>query len=141
MLVLTILSLLVAMAAVWYAQRQTKLAETLAKKQEEQEREVYEWQRKHEDVAMALSQVTPQTLVQNTKSQGALWPTIFPDNQLRANIETYLVDWADNKMKLTPRKPTELELRSAVLRETVTKAKARLEEFVRQRPDLEKYLR
>jgi len=81
MLVLTILSLLVAMAAVWYAQRQTKLAETLAKKQEEQEREVYEWQRKHEDVAMALSQVTQQPQLQTPSPPQSTVQPVQPQQQ------------------------------------------------------------
>jgi hypothetical protein len=141
MLALTIISSIAAVAAIWYARKQTLLSQTLAARQDEQQREVFDWQRRHEQVALILSRIRPQMLVQSDdRHQGALWPTICPDNRLREQAETYVVEPIDNNMRLAPRKPTELELRSPQLRETVDKMIKMLEGLREKRPDLYKYI-
>jgi hypothetical protein len=140
MLALTIISSIAAVAAFWYARKQTVLAQTLAARQAEQEREVFHWQRRHEELALVLSRIRPQMLVQSDGHQGPFWPTLIPDNRLREQAETYIVELVDNKMRLTPRKPTELELRSRQLRDTVDKMIKTLEELREKRPDLYKYM-
>jgi|SRR5579859_3143257 len=141
MLYLTIASLVVAVIAVGIAIKQTNIARQMAAKQDDQEKEIDEWQRKHEAVAIQLARINPNELVRvpNHNSFSALYPALFSDPRLRQAIETYIVELADNRSRLVPRKPSPHELRSPALRETVTKAAAFLDACRRENPTIARH--
>ena len=148
MLILTIAALIVAVVAVLIAVKQTniattqtKLARELAAKQEDQEREIDEWQKKHEAVAIQIARINPNELIKdpNQNAHTALYPFLFADPRFRQAIETYIVELTDNRSRLTPRKPTPHELRSPALRETVTNAAILLDVSRKSYPTIAKY--
>jgi hypothetical protein len=148
MLTLTIASFVVAIVAVLIAVKQTKIATTqtnlareLALKQEDQEREIDEWQRKHETIAIQIARINPNDLIKdpNQNSHTAIYPFLFADPRLRQAIETYIVQLTDNRSRLIPRKPTPHELRSPALRETVTNAAILLDVSRKSYPTIAKY--
>ncbi len=145
MLYLTIASLVVAviMAGIAIkqtniAKAQTKIAQDMKAKQNEQEREVNEWQLKHESVAIQLVKITPQVTVQEPghNSVMVLYAAIFPDPKFRQAIEHYIVQLDNTRTIFQPRRPTELDLRSPALRQTVTKAAEMLDAFRRDHPHI-----
>jgi hypothetical protein len=141
MLWLTIASVILAGGALYYAQRQTAIANALKAHQDEQEREVHDWQLKHEAVATKLARVGPHMMVPmpNANSITAVYPTVFTDPQFRQRVETYIIEYAENRTRFIPRRPTELELRSPALRETVTKATEILDRCQQDNPGFYRY--
>src|SRR5882762_1067904 len=137
MLWLTIASVLLAGGALYYAYRQTSIANALKAHQDEQEREVHEWQLKHEAVAVQLARVGPHMMVAmpNANSFTMAYTIVFTDPQFRQKLETYIVEYADNRTRFIPRWPTPHELRSPALRETVTKATEILDACRRNSPE------
>lgn len=147
-MILTIAALIVAIVAVLIAVKQTniattqtKLARELAAKQEDQEREIDEWQRKHEAVAIQIARINPNELIKDptNDSHTALYPFLFAEPRLRQAIETYIVELSDNRSRLMPRKPTPHDLRSLALRETVTSAANLLSASRSRYPAIAKY--
>ncbi len=135
MLWLTIASAILTAGALYYAWRQTNIANALKAHQEEQDREVYEWQLKHEGVAVQISRINPgfMAAVPNTSNSFTnVYGAVFSDPRLRQKIETYLVEATANRF--TPRKPTPHELRSPALRETVKLATEAIEVCRKENP-------
>jgi hypothetical protein len=141
MLWLTVASVLLAGGALYYAYRQTSIANALKGHQDEQEREVHDWQLKHEAIAVRLSRVGPHMMVPsgNANSFTMVYTIVFNDPQFRQKIETYIVEYADNRTRFIPRKPTPHELRSPALRETVTTATEILDGCQRDHPEFYRY--
>jgi hypothetical protein len=140
MLYLTVASLLVAIIAVGVAIKQTIIAKTLAAKQDEQNREVHDWQLKHEAVAVQLSRINPHLQVQfPDHSTRMIYISLFPDEVFRRAIEHYIVEPDKTYTIFRPRKPTPLELRSPTLRETVTKVAAVLDACRKENPHVAKH--
>ena len=107
-------------------------------KQNEQEQEVNEWLGKHESVALRLAKINPGITVVEPghNSHMTLYPTIFPDAKFREMVERYIVHVEKAGTVFAPRSPTELELRSPALRQTVTKASELLDAFCKEHPDI-----
>lgn len=141
MLWLTIASVILAGGALYYAQRQTAIANALKAHQDEQEREVHNWQLKHEAVAVQLARVGPHMMVPvgNANALASAYATVFNDPQFRQKVETYIVEYAENRTRFVPRRPTALELRSPALRETVTKATELLDRCRQDNPGFYRY--
>ena len=141
MLWLTVASLIGMLVAIGIALRQAKIAEAqkkiaeeLAAKQNEQEREVRDWQVRHETVAIQLSRISPhQMMGVPPGTMTMVYTTVFPDRQLRLDIETYVVELVDSRTRFTPRHPSPHELRSPALRETVKTVERILDECRRDR--------
>ena len=137
MLALAVISTLVTILALYYAWRQTQLADRLAKKQEEQQREIYDWQVRHERVARIISKRPPHAMYAAPGGLRCLYPAVFSAPDLRNDIERYVVEYANNNRSLfVPRTPDELQLRSPSLRETVEKAERALQECKKNDPEL-----
>lgn len=137
---LTILSTLVAIGALYYAWKQTQLANRLAAKQEEQQREVYDWLVRHENVARIVSKQPPHCLFRIPGTgERVLYTTVFSDPEFRKDIEQHIVDYTVARTLFVPRKPTELQLRSPALRETVIKVEKILEDCKQNQPELYKH--
>jgi len=116
---------------------QAGITRELKAKQEDQEREVNQWQMKHESVALRLANINPGLTVRAPAGHDVtLYPTIFPDVEFRKMIERYIVHMDETRTVFTPRSPTELELRGPALRETVTKTTEILDAFCKKNPDL-----
>jgi hypothetical protein len=136
--IIAVLGFIVAVRGVFYARRaekQTEIARKANEKLDEQAREVTVWQVKHETIALQLSKVSLNTY--HKRPDGSImdiYHTIFSDAKFREKLERYVVDRDGSVM--TPRSPTELELRSPALRETVTKANAILDAFDKQNPGI-----
>jgi hypothetical protein len=141
MLWLTIISVMFGAGALYYAYRQTKIANDLKSRQEEHDREVRDWQLKHESVAVRLSRINQSLMVSASNGTGliSLYPSLFGDPQLRRDIETYIIEITDYRTTFTPRRPTPHELRSPKLRETVDKVAAILENCRANEPALYKH--
>jgi Na+-transporting NADH:ubiquinone oxidoreductase subunit NqrC len=119
---------------------QAGITKDLKAKQEDQEREVNQWQMKHESVALRLANINPGLTVRLPAGHDiTLYPTIFPDVEFRKMIERYIVHVERSGTMFVPRSPTELELRSPALRETVTKTTEILDAFCKKNPDLAAY--
>lgn len=130
MLTLTIAALVATAIGAWYAFRQVAIVNERAAKQDQQEREIIEWQRKHESVALQLARINGLLQVQYPdKVNRYLYMTVFPDQQLRKAIELYIIQTNEIGAVFTPRKPSELELQSVALRDTVTQTTAILEQL------------
>jgi hypothetical protein len=144
MLFLMIAPLIIAVIALAYARRQTNIAEQatalakkLAAKQDEQEKEINAWLLKHEDVAVQLSRIYPHSqVVYPDNTTRIIYTDLFPDATLRKAIQNYIVLLDHTMTVFTPRKPTELELRSPALRETVTKVADILDALRRDNPQV-----
>ena len=142
---LAVVAVVVPVAALYYAwrqtgiaEKQTKIAQEATKKLEDQEREVTDWFVKHENLALQLSRVG--TDLQIRRPDGTvmhIYPTIFSEVTFREKLERYVVH--RNGGVLTPRSPTELQLRSPALRETVTKANEILDAFDKKNPGIVGY--
>jgi hypothetical protein len=135
---LTIVSVLFGAGALYYAYRQTSIANSLKSRQEKHDREVRDWQLKHESVAVRLSRINQSLMVSTSNGTGliTLYPSLFGDPQLRRDIETYIIEVTDNRTTFTPRRPTPHELQSPKLRETVDKVAAILENCKMNEPAL-----
>jgi hypothetical protein len=135
----------VAVVALYYAwrqtgiaEKQTKIAQGATKKLDDQQREVTDWFVKHETLAIQLSKVSEDTYIK--RPDGTImhiYRTVFPDARFREKLERYVVHKDGSVM--TPRSPTELELRSPALRETITKANEILDAFDKQNPGIVGY--
>lgn len=124
--------------SVGVAIKQTNIARTMAAKQDEHEREIHDWQLKHEAVATQLVKITPQVMMQEPGHNSfiMLYPTIFPDAKFRQAVETYIVELDGTKTSFIPRKPNPHELRSPALRQTVARATELLDAFRKDHPDI-----
>jgi hypothetical protein len=138
---LTIASVILTGAALYYAYRQTSIANALKAHQDEQEHEVHAWQLKHEAVAVQLARVGPHMMVPvgNANAFASAYATVFNDPQFRQRVETYIVEYAENRTRFIPRTPSPHELRSPALRETVTKATEILDMCRRDNPGFYRY--
>ncbi len=123
------------------AREQTQIAIALAKNQDEQQREVQDWLERHENVGVQLSRVSPQLMVvvYETGVETTVYPSVFLHPQLRSDIEQLIVEPVDNHRRFVPRRPTELELRSPALRETVQKVENIFADCRTKQPELYKY--
>jgi hypothetical protein len=121
-----------------YARQQTNIATTLAAKQADEEREVHEWQVKHEAIANQVVKVGPQTMVPEPgyNSFMGLYCDVFSDVVLRQAIENYIVELVENRTRFVQRKPTPHELRGENLRSTVTKAAQLLDAYRKNKPEI-----
>ena len=133
-----VLSLIAGAFGVRYGKAQAQIAEEMKAKQNEQELEVNEWLVKHESVALRLAKINPGICVVEPghNSFMTLYPTIFPDAKFREMVERYIVHVEKSGTVFAPRSPTELELRSPTLRQTVTKATEILDAFCKEHPDI-----
>jgi hypothetical protein len=143
MIYLTVASLVAAAIAVFYAIKQTNIAAAMKATQDEEQREVRNWQLKHEAIATQLACINLQLTVQlpGTHHQTTLYSTVFPTAELRSRIETYIIELADNRTRFVPRKPTPHELRSPTLRQTVERASELLDQFKAHNPGAYRYFR
>lgn len=143
MLYLTIASLVVAVIAVAVAMKQTKIAREAQHRQDEDQREVRDWQLKHETIAVRLARIHLTFMVpaKGANSFMALYPAVYTEPELRSRIETYVIEIVDNRRRFAPRTPTPHELRSPALRRTVDEATAILEAFLRDNPELARFFR
>ena len=135
-----VLSFVAAVLGVRYGQAQARIAKEMQEKQGEQEREVNAWLVKHEKVALQIVRINPHLSVVEPghNSFMGVYPTIFPEPKFREMVERYIVNVEKSGTIFTARSPTELELRSPALRETVTKAADLLDAFCKQYPDIAK---
>jgi hypothetical protein len=141
-LYLTIASLVVAVIAVAVAVKQTNIARAVQRRQEDDQREIRDWQLKHEAVAVQLAKIH-LTFMVPARGGGfmALYPAVFPEPELRNRIETYIVEIVDNRTRFAARTPTAHELHSPTLRRTVDDATAILERFKGDNPELAQFFR
>jgi hypothetical protein len=126
-----VLTLIGVIAAMYFGVIGTKAS----KRQERQDREDYDWQLKHETVALQLSRINPNfNVLYPDKSTRMIYTDLFPDPKFRQSIENYIVEVDRTHTIFTPRKPTPHELRSPALRDTVTKTAAALDALRRDNP-------
>jgi hypothetical protein len=132
-----VLTLIGVIAAMYFGVIGTRAS----KRQERQDREDYEWQVKHEAVALALSRINPLYQVQYPdKVVRNIYLDLFPDLEFRRAIEYYIIEPNASGTVFTPRKPAPHELRSSALRDTVTKVAAVLDELQRDNPSVAHHL-
>jgi hypothetical protein len=145
-LVLSVISILIALYAVrvslrseTYARAQVELMQEQAKKSEEKEREELQWAERHERLATRLSRITPNLTigVPDAKSNLCLYPSVFQDAQFRSKLETYVVDLNASGTEFRPHKATPHELRLRGLRDTVAAAEQLIEKFVKENPKIQ----
>jgi hypothetical protein len=129
MLYLTIASLVVAVIAALYAVKQTNIAKAMQHKQDDEQKEVRDWQVRHEVVAIKLSKINPYF-------HDNIYTKLFPDSAFRRAVELYIVEVDRTLTVFTPRKPAPHELRSPALRETVKTVEARLAHFCDENPTI-----
>lgn len=136
--IVAVLSLIAGALGVRYGRAQARTAEEARAKQEEQGREVNEWLVKHESIALRLAKINPglSVVYPGHNSLMTLYPAIFPDVKFREMIERYIVHVEKAGTVFVPRSPTELELRSPMLRQTVTEATKILEAFCNEHPGI-----
>jgi hypothetical protein len=136
--VVTVLGLIVAVLAARWGYTQADIARKMKARLEDQEREVTDWLVKHETLALQLSKINSNTAIARPDgSQFCIYPTIFSDAGFREKLERYVVHRTGSS--LSPRSPTEIDLRSPALRQTVTKANEILDEFDKQNPGFVEY--
>jgi hypothetical protein len=136
-LVTVVLTLIGVIVAMYFGVIGTRAS----KRQEKQDREDYEWQVKHETVALQLSRINPLYQVQYPdKVVRNIYLDLFPDLKFRRAIEYYIVEPNASGTAFTPRKPAPHELRSPALRETVTKVAAALDDLRRDNPSVAHHL-
>jgi hypothetical protein len=68
-----------------------------------------------------------------------VYRTLFPDDELRRDIEWYLVELVDTRTRFAPRRPQPHELRSPALRGTVATVKSILDGCRHNNPGLAPY--
>jgi hypothetical protein len=109
-----------------------------SKRQEQRDREDREWQLKHEAVAIQVARINMTLQVRDPKENRniVLYPTLFPDPQLRQRIETYIIELVDVRTRFAPRKPTQHELSSPALRKTVNEVTEILAACMRDNPGI-----
>jgi hypothetical protein len=126
-----VLTLIGVIAAMYFGVIGTRAS----KRQERQDREDYEWQVKHEAVALTLSRISPHQMARYPDNvTRIIYTDLFRDPKFRQSIEHYIVE--RSFAVFTPRSPTPHELRSPVLRDTVTKVAAALDELRRDKPSV-----
>jgi hypothetical protein len=137
MLYLTIASLIVMVIATGYAVKQTSIAKAIQAQQDEEQREVRDWQVRHEVVAIQLSKINPHFAIRYPDdSTRIIYTQLFPDPVFRRAIELYIVEVDRTLTVFTPRKPTPHELRSPALRETVKTVEVKLAHFCEENPTI-----
>ena len=136
--VVAVLALIVAALSARWGFTQADIAQKMKSKLEDQEREVTNWFVEHETLALQLSKISADMHIRRPDgSDMHVYPTIFSEVKFREKLERYVVH--RNGSVMTPRSPTELELRSPALRETVTKANEILDAFDKKNPGVVGY--
>jgi len=98
MLYLTIASLIVALIAAGYAVKQTSIAKAMQDKQDDEQKEVRDWQARPEAVAKQLCKINP--LFQAQYPDGivrVIYADLFPANPVRIAIETTIIRRPDRQ--------------------------------------------
>ena len=141
--IIALASLALTLAGVVAAMYFGTIGTRASKRQERQERADHDWQLKHEKVAVQIARINPRLIVAvpGTQHQVILYQNIFKSPELRERIETYIVQLVDSRTRFAVRKPTQHELRSPTLRQTVTEVAASLDTFVRENPGMGHHLR
>ena len=134
-----VLTLIGIIAGMYFGVIGTKVS----KRQEQRDREDHEWQLKHEAIAVQLAKIhlTMQVQRRGDNYTIMIYPTLFPDPQLRQEIETYIIEVVDNRTRFAPRRPTPHELRSPALRRTVDKVTEVLDACKRDDPSVAYHFR
>jgi hypothetical protein len=134
-----VLTLIGVIAGMYFGVIGTKAS----KRQEQQDREDHEWQLKHEAVAVQLARIhsTMQVRRRGDNYNIMIYSTLFPELQLRQEIETYIIEIVDNRTRFAPRRPTQHELRSPALRRTVDKVTGVLDACKRDDPSVAYHFR
>jgi hypothetical protein len=133
--VIGLIGLVLALVGVTVAMYFGVIETRVSKRQEKRDREDFDWQLKHETVALQISRINPHLLVQYPdNSTRPIYIDVFPDPQFRQAIEHYIVDTDPGRTIFRPRKPAPHELRSPALRDTVAKTAAVLDALRRDNP-------
>jgi hypothetical protein len=91
MLYLTVASLIVALIAVGFAVKQTNIAKAMQDKQDEEQKEVCDWQLRHEAVAIQLSRINPLLRVRYPDDvTRVIYTNLFPDPPYSKQSKTTL---------------------------------------------------
>ena len=138
--IVAVLALIVAGLSARWGFTQADIAQKMKAKLDEQEREVTDWLVKHETLALQLVKINPHLIIRRPDgSSMCIYPTIFKDVKFRQKLERYIIQLNRSGSVFATRIPTELELRSPSLRETVTKANEILDAFAKRHPGVVEY--
>jgi hypothetical protein len=133
-LALALVGVVIAMYVGWIDTRASK-------RRDQQDKDDRDWQLKHEAAALRISRINRTLRAQppGFANPVMVYPTVFPDPQLRERIERYVVELVDSETRFAPRRPMEHELRSPALRSTVDEVTTILDTCKRENPKLAYY--
>lgn len=145
--IISVLALLGTLVGVYYARDQLQEAKRVREenaaaiaRQHQAESEESEWAEKHERLASQLLKLRSPGLTIEPPGLTAttLYPSIFPDVNLREAMETYIVGLHASGTQFVRRQaPRPDELRLAVVRETIRNAEKCMAEFQKQNPKID----
>lgn len=115
-LLLSVIAILVALWALWYAKRQTELMEREETQRQQERESAVEWEPKYLDAVGAVLNILRK---QAQATFGGVYFFVFPDEDLRRAIETYLIDADFNHRQFSPRRATAEQLLLPAAQDTI----------------------
>ena len=100
------------------------------------------WAQRFEALSRRLLRINPQLQVLEPGQKNATWiyTTMYTDPKIRVNIESFIVERNGPGTGFLPRKPQPHEFRSLTMRETIERAEAEMDRFIKEHPALSKNL-
>lgn len=125
-----------------YVRRQTKLLVEDISDRKKRNKEDDSWSQRFENLQRKLLRINPRLQVQEPGNTKTTWiyTTMYPDRNLRLNIENFIIEVNAPGNLFLPRKPQPHEFRSISMRETIERAEAEMEKFVHDHPFCEQHL-
>lgn len=101
-----------------------------------------DWVQRYEDLQTKLVRINPRLQVLEPGNEDNTWiySTMYPDPKFRANVETYIIEVNAPGNLFLPRKPQPHEFRSRSMRETIQRAEAEMDKFVKEHPFCKQHL-
>lgn len=124
-----------------YVRRQTAMMAQDIGDRKKREEEDDSWAQRFEGLSRKLLRINPQLQVLEPGQKNPTWiyTTMYTDPKLRVNIENFIVA-RDCGTLFLPRKPQPHEFRSAAMRETIERAEAEMDRFIKEHPFCKQHL-
>ncbi|HVO57304.1 MAG TPA: hypothetical protein VMT51_06350 [Dongiaceae bacterium] len=117
-----------------YTRRQTAIMAQDIADRKERDQEDDGWAQRFENLQRKLLQINPNLQVQEPgfSNMTRIYSTMYGDPKLRVDIESFIVELNPSGTLFLPRKPQPYEFRSPRMRETIERAEAGMDRFIRE---------
>ena len=122
--------------SLYYSRRQTNVVVEDHNERKKQAEEDDHWAQRFDRLQSRLLRINQRLQVQVNNSGGliSLYMTMFADQELRLRVESTIVSSDAQHNMLFARRPSQLELRSSSMRDTIQRAEEAMDDIIKQFP-------